>query len=99
MGACFDFFVSNTDDQRKALKQFHRRCEECRYEYGHGGYTGTFAECWDVRFLHRTFDSNGAAAEAIEETHEKWDPVMAVLVRGKRKNSKSHWVFGAWCSS
>ena len=40
---------AETDEQ--AIAQFEKIVEECKYERGHGGYTGTFAEKSSIKIL------------------------------------------------
>lgn len=70
---------------------------EARYESGHGGYTGTIAECSGLVFpTVEPFTSAAAAIDWIEEHHDKWEPSIAVPVSTKRGNR--FWVAGGWYS-
>ena len=67
---------------------------ECLYNDGHGGYSGTFAEKPDLDVLSDTFDTEDDAREFCID-NDKWGPSWAVRV----EQPEPHWYIGGWCSS
>ena len=68
---------------------------ECRlYDYGHRGYTGSFAEnAGAITFPNvPPFETADEAYCWLDENCEKWQPGMAVPVKN------GDWVVGALCS-
>ena len=97
MGATTDFRVYKTDSRKKVKSAFRDACEDARYEYGHGGYTGTIAEMSGVgKWKDLKLASVIEAEDYIEEHHEKWEPAMAVSF--KLEDGTVGWVVGGWCS-
>lgn len=78
-------------------KIFNEIISDCRWASGHGGYSGTFAECSDLAISNKKFNTLQEAYNYLEETHEKWEPAIAVLA--KNDKGDEFWVIGAWCSS
>jgi hypothetical protein len=75
---------------------FFAAVEEARYEYGHGGYTGTIAEKADVVLRSpKTFTLAEARAFArIDiEDNEKYEPAFAVRVKDD-KYGEGWYVYG-----
>jgi hypothetical protein len=66
------------------------------YMSGHGGYTGSFAECRGVEVVNQIFDSSKDAEEWLLDNARKWGPLVAVRYRVE---GGIEWAFGAWCSS
>lgn len=78
-------------------EEFTALQEAYRYEYGHSGYTGTFAEANGIEFLNTVpFESAASAERFVEAQADKWGPALAV--RYKNKESKERWYVGACCS-
>lgn len=67
----------------------------CEYDYGHSGYTGTFAETPGVDVTRRSFEDWDVAFKWIDENTDKWENAKAVRVEGENPG----WAIGAWCSS
>ena len=68
-------------------------CEEDIYEYGHRGYTGTWAGKNGVIVSDKVFDCKYDAEDWINEHNDKVDPLTAVKLKDGR------WVVGGLCSS
>jgi hypothetical protein len=95
MGAEFQMEICERDD----VKVFGEEVmEQARYDHGHGGYSGTFAECHGVTITGKEFASLTDAQEYLEENCEKWENILAVkLIDPAHPEAK--WMIGAWCSS
>lgn len=78
-------------------KIFQGIVEQCKYDHGHGGYSGTFAECWDLAISPKKFNNYKEADDYLMNTHDKWEPAIAVLFKDEKGDE--YWVIGAWCSS
>lgn len=76
------------------IAQFHARVEEDIYEYGHHGYTGSFAEKDDIS-VHDAVMSEKEAKEHCLDNSEKWGSALAIPTNEERTT----WYIGAWCSS
>jgi len=72
--------------------------DEARYDYGHAGYSGSFAECGESQFTHKVFDTTDEAYKWVFDTAEKWGPALIVTVQAPA-NKFSTYYMGAWCSS
>jgi hypothetical protein len=81
--------------------------QDCQYESGHGGYSGTFAEARGVFNSGKTVENREdarryldgyqyAAGEWVDGRAAKWGP--AVIVRVEPDDNKACWVVGANCS-
>lgn len=91
MGAEFNFKKLKAATQAEALKEGHQLIDQARYESGHGGYTGTWAECTDVEF--RDDEVDPVEVESwLDANAEKWGPMLIV------KAGESYYA-GAICSS
>ncbi|MEU3399368.1 hypothetical protein [Streptomyces filamentosus] len=74
-------------DGADAERAFNDVTSAARYEYGHGGYTGTIAEKHAFEIVTRTpmteSDAENYAAELLEGDHplnDKWGPAGAIPV-------------------
>ena len=54
MGAEFNFKILDAKNDVDAKDEGHELIKQCKHEYGHGGYTGSFAECTGVKLLTET---------------------------------------------
>ncbi len=99
MGA--EFYTSELKDKVKVYKGrdlrawFLKERESCAFDWGHAGYTGTFAETPGIDAKMSSFESWDEAFDWIEEHTKKWENALAVRVKGKDPG----WAVGAWCSS
>lgn len=96
MGAC-TFFV--TQSGKTAEQAFQLAVEQARYEYGHGGYTGTIAEKSKFKVIPCPKDKDPMeyADELLENNDprvdDKWGPAGCVQVEENR------YLFFGWASS
>ncbi len=104
MGAEFDYednFDAGQDDNLitlylKVTELGNKLIEDRMWDYGHAGYTGTFAEANGI-VIHGThvFECQIDAERWLENHVDKWGPALAVPYKG---NDKLLWAFGALCS-
>jgi len=95
MGACTESYIILAETKEDVQKQFREIIEDCKYKYGHDGYSGTFAEKSELRIVDK---ENGEywTEEELEGhpiAYDKWGPAIGGLI-GKGK----YYLFG-WCSS
>jgi hypothetical protein len=95
MGAEFNFATIAAHSKSDCVKETHDLIESCKYEYGHGGYSGTFAEAEGCEFGDYVANDELDAYNWLIDNCKKWGPVVIVP---SRKDSKTYYV-GAWCSS
>jgi len=88
-----DPMLEMTDTQiREAAQGIIKQAE---YDYGHSGYSGSFAEKESVT-IHRgkIFESEESADKFIDDMdNSKWGPADVVPVKGVG------WYMAGWCSS
>ena len=86
--------TANTD--KEAYVEFAHVTESARYNYGHAGYTGTFAEKEDVDLLPvpdgRMFWTEEELENKADEI-SKWEFAVGGLIA-----EKTYFIVG-WCSS
>lgn len=99
MGASTDYRVFEAADWAAAEEKALQAIAAARYEYGHGGYSGTIAEAQGVKALRRPpmtereAEALAFGGEADEGVAQKWGPgILLQLTEGR-------WFFGAVCSS
>ena len=99
MGANFDEVVLDGAITAREVKTAFKEIQKQRaWEYGHNGYSGTFAEADGIKFpTHAVFNDEAAACSWLEEHADKWGPALAV--KYTNKNGEIKWYIGAWCSS
>ncbi len=91
MGAEFNFTTKATNGQD--LKSwFSEIQEEARYDYGHRGYTGSWAEAQGIEIAAPAFEQLEDAEDWLVENCKKWESALAVRV------GYDLWAVGAWCS-
>ncbi len=69
--------------------------DQAAYDYGHAGYSGSFAEK-DSITIHRdrVFDDEEAADRFIDKMDsDKWGPADVVPIKGRG------WYMAGWCSA
>lgn len=93
MGAEFNFEKLNAKTIEDAIEEGAELIEQAAYDYGHAGYSGSFAECTGVKMTAEDFDSEDAAREWLLESAQKWGPMLLVSVKD------TDFFAGAWCSS
>jgi hypothetical protein len=95
MGA--EFIDGRFDKDEYPTKETVRRAlmemiADARYEFGHGGYTGTIAEATGVTFVEEEFRSDRDAEDWLLDNAEKWSDVYVI-------STPHFWVYGANCAS
>ena len=78
-------------------RKFNAFVRDCQYDYGHAGYTGTFAEKPGLTIVP---PPEGAEYWTLEEAtkhcgdnNDKWENVSAYQL------AEELWYVGGWCSS
>lgn len=96
MGACFQSMTLDGKLTRKEVEaKFESAQADDRYENGHS-YSGGFGMASGLTFVGKTFNTEDAANEYLQETAQKWENALAVTFT---KDGAAHWMIGAWCSS
>jgi len=92
MGCQFNFsrLKATTDDA--AIKETRDLIDESRYENGHGGDSGTFAEAHGCVVNKKTFNTFSEAEDWLDENAEKRGPAVIV-------STKEGYCVGANCAS
>jgi hypothetical protein len=93
MGAeyCSDIIDSNVTKEELS-KKFLELKEKDEYNYGHAGYTGSFAEKEDIDIIDEVMTLEKAEAYT-QDNNDKWGNAFVIkLVDGR-------WYIGGWCSS
>jgi hypothetical protein len=95
MGAeyCEETITAKTPEEVKIL--FKETIEQCEYDYGHAGYSGTFAEKIDVDVLPDKPDGFWTREELYNKADDvnKWDNAIAGRI------SETEYLVCGWCSS
>ena len=93
MGGIYESFTKDKDVSEGDLAEgFYRYQQSLRWEYGHGGYTGTMAEKTGLEFISGTWTQEEAREHCIEN-NEKWGRASVYRLDDGR------WYVGGWCSS
>jgi len=70
---------------------------QAAYDYGHAGYSGSFAEADGVNLrAGHIFDSEEEASNWLNENACKWGPIIIVPYL---EIGNTLWLGGCWCSS
>lgn len=94
MGANFECYKSDFDTKDEVISEFNVICNQARHDYGHAGYTGTFAEAPGIDFPRgRQKTTEKEAKEWLVEHAEKWEDALAVPLIG------GGYLVGGWFSS
>lgn len=91
MGAEFQFTKLELKDTTPA-KAANDLIQQAAYDFGHSGYTGSFAECDGFRMTDEVFETVNEAHDWLTDNAEKWGPMLGVRVGDEI-------YVGAWCSS
>jgi hypothetical protein len=88
-----DIELEMTNEQIKAAAQ--GVIEQAEYDFGHSGYSGSFAEKDSVViYRDKVFDDEEAAERFIDGMdNSKWGPADVVPIKGVG------WYMGGYCSS
>lgn len=73
-------------------EKFNEIVKQCEWDFGHAGYTGTFAEKDGVKVIEGNWTEDGARTDC-EDNNDKWGPAFAYFI------AKDTWYIGGWCSS
>ena len=94
MGCSFNFIELNAQKRDAAIVEANSVIEQECYEYGHGGYTGTFAEAQGCEIAqHPPLDNREAAEDWLNGHAQKWGPALLVVT------TDGKYYMGANCSS
>lgn len=92
MGCQFNFARLKAASATAAEAEGQALIEQALYECGHGGYTGSFAECVGVEVRREIVPA--AQVEAwLDGQADKWGPLVVVQA------DDGHFYAGANCSS
>ncbi len=78
MGAADNYYITAQSDKSSLIEKHNQVVADCRYECGHGGYTGTWAESTGLSIKHLVFETQDEAYEWLEDNIRKWEPDIAV---------------------
>jgi hypothetical protein len=93
MGAEYRSDIIDGNLTEEELKQkFFELKEQDEYNYGHAGYTGTFAEKMDIDIIDGVMTGK-EAEEYTQDNNDKWENAFAI------KLDDGRWYIGGWCSS
>lgn len=81
------------ETREEAIYEVKQIIEQCLHDYGHAGYTGTFAESKGVMVVEREVDDYDEACDWLIDNCRKWGPVLVV------KTIDGGYIAGALCSS
>jgi hypothetical protein len=95
MGAEFNCEKITADNKSDCVGKVKELIEICKFNYGHGGYSGTFAEAKGCKFGDYVSNNELDAYNWLIDNCKKWGPAVIVP---SREDSKTYYV-GAWCSS
>lgn len=92
MGAVFNFEICKESLSRGgAVDRGLAMIETAKYDHGHAGYSGSWAECDGVKIRSEVFDCGYEAKQWLDANAEKWGPMLIVKLN-------DGWAFGACCS-
>jgi len=81
--------MTNAEIENKAQKII----DQAAYDYGHAGYSGSFAEKLSVKIDRSIVYDNEDDADKRCEDNGKWEPADVVPIKG------IGWYMAGWCSS
>ena len=94
MGAEFNYHEFKGKTKTEVLNEAKDLIEECLHDYGHAGYTGSFAECDGVVFVNNFAPKDSQEAdEWLQDNANKWGPMLILM------DNNHNYYGGAWCSS
>jgi hypothetical protein len=93
MGAEFDSAVIRAADVKELKRKYAFIQQQRAWEFGHGGYSGTFAEAMSGLIIQRGTWTLEEADKHCSDNHPKWEAAWAYHLDNGR------WFVGAWCSS
>jgi hypothetical protein len=93
MGAEFDCVHYKPSSKATVKKLWKQAVKDDLYDNGHS-YSGSIGMLGgDIDWRPEKFGTADEAEAFLAETHEKWEPPLAVELEG------GGWVVGGWCSS
>lgn len=100
MGAAFEYelIIAKTENELSSI--FDLMVNDALYEYGHNGYTGTFAEKTGLVIEHPRSEGPLDLDEAIErctDENEKYGPASAYFIKDM-PDRQQQWLICGWCS-
>jgi hypothetical protein len=96
MGASYQEARFRAKDRSAAHAHGLALIEQAKWEHGHGGYTGSFAECDGVTVMDRRFPTARSASSYLNEAAEKYEPALIVQLE-TAPGEEAEWLMGAWC--
>ena len=97
MGAIGYYIAVRSPDKKKVQEHWDSAYEEDAYESGQGAYAGNATTMGKViaSFYDKKFESENEAIDFLHETHNKWNPPIAVSFKlpiepGKRWEAKKN---------
>lgn len=99
MGASLvDMTVDGEKTYDEVLQLFRQKQEDDGYNYGHGGYSGSFIEFPGLSFRDDiSLSSYNDAYEWLCSNSDKWRD--AIAIRYTDDDGKVKWLIGGWASS
>ena len=94
MGACEDLRPVKASTVTALRAHYENIVAECLHEYGHGGYTGTFAESPDLSIGDFDASDEAEAEQYILDNARKWENTLAVRI-----GDTDTWILGGIFSS
>jgi hypothetical protein len=92
MGSEYNFQALQAKTLDGAKKEAQALIEQAGYEHGHGGYSGSWAECRGVEVIGCAGTSPENIEDWLGDHAQKWGPMLITECGGR-------WFAGAWCSS
>ncbi len=92
MGAEYNFTVLKAKTETDAIKESTEMIHQAKYDHGHSGYTGSWAECHGVQVIDCGSTPGSEIENWLDEHAEKWGPMLITECDGR-------WYAGAICSS
>lgn len=83
MGAADNYYITVQSDKSSLIEKHNQVVDAHQYEYGHGGYTGTWAESSGLEVKHRVFETQDEAYDWLQNAIRKWEPDIAVRFKGE----------------
>jgi len=80
MGAQFEYEIINKSKatREELQKEWDTIVSRCRYESGHGSYSGTLKECSGMQIVNLHFPNFNEAYEWLEGNTQKWEAAKLV---------------------
>lgn len=89
MGATDVYMTVDGKKNEAQVKQaFAEKQSDDAHEYGHGGYSGSFAEFNGISFTRMEFATVDEAGDWIEKNSQKWGPALAVKYKAIKKTKR-----------